>query len=114
MTSFRTLPIWVKFPELDLQFWTPRLLSRIASIIGEPKGVDKLTKDRVRLSYARLLIEVNAGKPLKDFIMLKGPNGELKKQLVDSEFRPFHCSRCSSFGHTPNRCALNVNTKSRI
>lgn len=58
--SLQTLPIWIKLPDLDLQFWTVNMLSRIASMVGKPCGIDKLTRDRVGLSYARIMVEVDA------------------------------------------------------
>lgn len=58
--SMQMLPIWIKLPDLALQFWTVNMLSRIASMIGKPCGIDKLTRDKVRLSYARIMVEVDA------------------------------------------------------
>lgn len=52
--SLQTIPIWIKLPALDLQFWTVNMLSRIASMIGHPCGIDKLTSDRI-ISYARIM-----------------------------------------------------------
>lgn len=63
------------FPYLDLQFWYARMLNHIANMIGKPYYVDKLTSSKERLSYARILIEVNAVVTLKQCIWLKGPNG---------------------------------------
>lgn len=105
--SLQALPVWIILPDLDLQFWTLHMLGRISSMVGKPRGIDKLTCDKVRLYYARLLLEVDASKPLKEFIMLKGQGGEVKKQAIVYEFRPYHCPKCSNFGHTPNRCPLN-------
>lgn len=84
------------------------MLSRIASMIGRPCGIDNLTKEKLRLSYVRLMVEVDASKPLKEFIMLKGRMGDIKKQLIEYEFRPFHCSKCMKFGHTAGRCSTVV------
>ncbi|KAF3674134.1 hypothetical protein FXO37_06553 [Capsicum annuum] len=32
----KTIPLWVRFPNLPLNYWGPRTLSRRASILGEP------------------------------------------------------------------------------
>lgn len=41
-SSLQSLPVWVNFMELDLQFWTPHLLSKISSMLGKSCSVDKL------------------------------------------------------------------------
>ncbi|KAI5678008.1 hypothetical protein M9H77_08958 [Catharanthus roseus] len=51
------------------------MLNHISNLIGKPYYVDKLTSSKERLSYARILIEVNAIVTLKQCIWLKGPNG---------------------------------------
>lgn len=89
-TSLQTLPIWIKLPDLELQFWTTNMLRKIESLIGRPYGIDNLTKDRVRF-YACLMVEVDASKLFKEFIMLKGTTEDLKKQPIKYEFRLVHC-----------------------
>lgn len=37
-SSLQTIPVWVKLPDLDLQFWTTHMLGRIASMVGKPCG----------------------------------------------------------------------------
>lgn len=67
-----------------------------------------MTKDKVRLSYACIMVEVDASNPLKEFIMLKGLDSVLQKQSIEYEFRPFHCTKCMKFGHTAGRCPTAV------
>lgn len=57
-SRLQILPVWIKLPDLDLQFWTSHMLGRIASMIGKPCSVDKLTRDRIRLSYARVMVRL--------------------------------------------------------
>lgn len=74
--SLQHLLIWVAFPELDLQFWSSKMLSCIANMIGKLYYDDKLTYSKERLSYARVLIEVTVAAPSKIHILFKGPNRE--------------------------------------
>lgn len=39
-------------------------------------------------------------------MLLKGPDGIVRRQKVIYEFRPFHCSRCLRFGHLASRCGV--------
>lgn len=80
------------------------MLSKIASMIGMPCGVDRLTEEKTRLSCAQILIEIDDATPLKDYIMLKGHSGVSKKQVILYEFRPFHYTKCLKFGHLAGKC----------
>lgn len=50
-SSLQILPVWAKLPDLVLQFWTTHMLG---NMLGKPSGIDKLTNDKIRLSYARI------------------------------------------------------------
>jgi hypothetical protein len=52
------LPTKVKLPNLPLRCWTPLCLLKLASMIGKPIHCDVPTANMTRLSYARILIEV--------------------------------------------------------
>lgn len=97
-SSLQFLPVWIKLPDLDLQFWMTHMLGKIASMLGKPFGIDKLTNDKICLSYARIMVEIDARRPPKEFIMLKGPDGSVIKQRVIYEFKPLHCIKCHMFG----------------
>lgn len=82
LVSLDMVNVWVTLTDLDLQFWSEQMLSRIVSTIGKPKHTDKITgqigqrTEEGRLSYARVLVEMEARKPLKSKITLRGPKGE--------------------------------------
>lgn len=57
--SPNSIPIWVCLPNLDLDFWSIEAISRIASILGNPLRLDSVTEGFIRISYARVLVEVN-------------------------------------------------------
>lgn len=61
-----TIPLWVKFPKLPMSCWGKGSLSRIASVIGVPIYADECTAKQTRISYARMLIEVNITQLLPD------------------------------------------------
>ena len=52
-----SLPIWVKFYNIPLEYWTNTCLGYIASAVGKPLRLDSLTENRFRLSFARICIE---------------------------------------------------------
>uniref|UniRef100_A0A5B7BHC4 Uncharacterized protein n=1 Tax=Davidia involucrata TaxID=16924 RepID=A0A5B7BHC4_DAVIN len=71
------VPIWVRFPGLDLHFWAPKLIGRLASSIGSPMFTDHLTASRDKVSYARMCIKVDITKEMPNSIPIRWPDGEV-------------------------------------
>ncbi|XP_020253772.1 uncharacterized protein LOC109830821 [Asparagus officinalis] len=88
-------PVWIQLPGLRLNLWNAKSLSKISSVIGKPITTDKLTANRQRLAYARIL----------------GPNGKLIKQLVYYELKPKWCEICKQIGHDTKNCKRQINTQ---
>ncbi|XP_058765693.1 uncharacterized protein LOC131639209 [Vicia villosa] len=95
----RVLPIWVIFPQLPLYCWGERSIGKIASAIGKPLLTDECTSKKLRVSYARVLIEVDVTKQLRTQITIRDPQGEKMVQPVDYEWRPPYCTSCNKVGH---------------
>ncbi|XP_058768832.1 uncharacterized protein LOC131642624 [Vicia villosa] len=95
----RTLPLWVIFPHLPLVYWGEKSIGKIASALGKPITTDECTTKKLRVSYARALIEIDVTRELKTYINIRGPGGDLIKQDVDYEWRPPFCSKCNQMGH---------------
>ncbi|KAJ6969411.1 hypothetical protein NC653_034055 [Populus alba x Populus x berolinensis] len=75
------LPIWVRFPSLPLRCWTLLCLSKLASVSGKPIHCDDHTTNITRLSYARVLIEVDlTGRFAQLLSTLFSPNGSTLAQ----------------------------------
>jgi len=85
------LPLRVKFPSLPTSCWSRDSLSRIASVIGVPKYADECTTKQTRISFARILIEVNVTKPLPDKVTVIDPLGKTLQQSVVFEWKPDYC-----------------------
>lgn len=98
------VPVWVQFPSLPLEFWNVRALSKIASKLGSPKQADKLTISRDRVSYARVLVEIDVTQPLKEELCIIAPNGRQLTQEVRYEYVPKFCVFCKSIGHVQDKC----------
>ena len=59
-----SVPIWVHIHNIPLEYWNVEGLSHIASAIGRPLHVDRMTATCRRISYARICIEVSADQEL--------------------------------------------------
>ncbi|KAJ6926605.1 hypothetical protein NC651_010884 [Populus alba x Populus x berolinensis] len=103
-----TVLVWVKFPNLPLQCWSFKCLSKIASVLGKPVQSDMLTHTMFRLSYARVLVKVNLLSDLPYSIDINLPNDSLLKQQVIYETLPRFCKHCRTLGHLTSTCPKSV------
>ena len=103
-SEMSSVPVWIKLPCLPLKCWTSKCLSKIASQIGKPIQCDKLTANMERISYARVLVEVNLMEDLPSSIQIVLPNGSLLVQPVFFESLPLFCRKCSLIGHSTDNC----------
>ncbi|KAL2247925.1 UNVERIFIED_CONTAM: hypothetical protein Sindi_2644800 [Sesamum indicum] len=97
-------PVWATLPSLPLECWHPNALGKIGSKLGNPIAMDSLTLKMERVSYARILVEVDASKKLIDQVEFVMPNGITRKQPVAYEFTPKFCTECNRFGHLKETC----------
>ncbi|KAK4427376.1 hypothetical protein Salat_1506500 [Sesamum alatum] len=97
-------PVWAFLPSLPIECWNPNALGKIGSRVSNPIAMDYLTRKMERVSYARILVEVDVSKPLVDKVEFILPNGVTRKQPVVYEFTPRFYSECCKFGHLNDAC----------
>ncbi|KAL0423865.1 UNVERIFIED_CONTAM: hypothetical protein Sradi_0921300 [Sesamum radiatum] len=102
--SISLTPVWATLPSLPLECWHANALGKIGSKLGTPIAMDSLTLKMERVSYARILVEVDASKPLVDQVDFMLPNGVMRSQPVVYEFMPKFCTKCNRFGHLQASC----------
>ncbi|XP_019248632.1 PREDICTED: uncharacterized protein LOC109227894 [Nicotiana attenuata] len=95
----RAMPMWVTLPGLPIQCWAEENLGRIASCLGKPICTDKLTANCERVSYARVLIEMDITQPFPDDLHLELSDGKVRVQTTEYEWIPKFCQECNQFGH---------------
>ncbi|XP_059278818.1 uncharacterized protein LOC132033000 [Lycium ferocissimum] len=95
----RTMPLWVRFPNLPLNHWGPGPLSKIASRLGEPMFADECTKKQTYLSFARVLVDVDITQDLPREIVVTDENGQTFTQGVEFDWKPLFCKYCIQHGH---------------
>ena len=103
-----SVPVWVKFPNLPLKCWSLRSLSKISSLLGKPIQCDRLTASKGRISYARVLIEIDLREHLPVSVPIGLPNGHFIDQLVIFESLPQFCKTCNSIGHSSTNCGKST------
>lgn len=99
-----SMPIWIKLPELNLRLWDSEILSAIASVVGNPLKLDDHTAKETRLSFARILVEINADSDLPNETTISLHDGENLIQTIEYEWIPPRCKTCLCFGHSLENC----------
>nr|QIA97949.1 hypothetical protein AP_R.00g000450-v1.0.a3 [Amaranthus palmeri] len=102
----RVIPVWVRLPNLPLHCWGVDTLSRIVSAIGVPILADECTAKQLKVSYARVLVEVDVTQEFIKEIKVRENSGREFVQLAIPEWKPFYCSKCDKLGHN---CHGNAN-----
>jgi len=103
-TKLTTMPIWVRFPNLPLRCWSHICLSKIASMVGKPIHYDGPTTQMSRVSYARVLIEIDLLSDLPSTVTVILPNGNTLVQQLVYESLPRYYKQCKSLGHSTLTC----------
>ena len=100
---FDSVHVLIKLGRIPLELWTDAGLAVVASAIGKPLSVDLATKERRRLSYARICVELNVDNimPAEVTVNLRGEEFIV---TVTYEWKPKKCNLCRSFGHSQNTC----------
>ena len=99
-----SIPIWVKFFNIPLEYWTVTSLGYIASVVGIPMHLDTLTENHSRLSFARICIEVDVNCTFPKSALLDLGNGKYSTIRIEYPWVPQNCAHCKIFGHSLVKC----------
>ncbi|XVF45641.1 hypothetical protein PTKIN_Ptkin02bG0223100 [Pterospermum kingtungense] len=87
---------------LIVKKWKPGI-GYLASAIGMPLYMDKVTARWKRLAFARVCLEIKADQEIPNSIDLVLRN-KLVHVQVSVPWLPLHCSKCKIFGHANQNC----------
>nr|XP_009594786.1 uncharacterized protein LOC104091210 [Nicotiana tomentosiformis] len=102
--EMHTVPIWVKFSGLNFKYWSAKGLSKIGSLVGKPLMVDHNTEQKIGLSFARLLVEVNMDIALPEVVMFRNEMGNVVEQKVAYDWKLTVCKFCNKYGDSKEVC----------
>ncbi|KAK9756465.1 hypothetical protein RND81_01G099700 [Saponaria officinalis] len=100
----QTVPTWVRLHDLDLKFWGEGCLWKIASLIGDPIKLDDATSLKLRLGFARILVEVPLGEKCLDQIVFADEKDQIHEIKLSYDWKPVLCKKCKGFGHEEADC----------
>ncbi|XVE63525.1 hypothetical protein DITRI_Ditri07aG0027100 [Diplodiscus trichospermus] len=95
-SSFKVskLEVWVRFPNLPLEYFNEQVLMKIGRRIGRPLKVDTTTLSALRGRYARMCMEVDLEKPLLSTFQLRR-----RVHIIEYETLDLVCLSCGKYGH---------------
>lgn len=82
-----------------MHLWGVRSLNKIGRTLGKPLVTDECTTSKARVSYTRILVEVDVTQELLNTANIKDMEGRVIKQPIDYEWKPLFCGKCQKFGH---------------
>nr|GEU61976.1 hypothetical protein [Tanacetum cinerariifolium] len=110
-----TIHVWAKIRDVPLEAWTKEGISALASSLGKPIRMDKITAQKCkdvkgRVEYARVLVEFDVDKGFKEEICIQYMSKDnvirgTKKVKVEYVWKPHICSQCKVFGHRDEKCS---------
>lgn len=98
MRGIRTLPIWVKLPQFPLSLWVAKSPGKIGSVLGNPLFTYECTTNKLRVSYACILVDINIMKKTKELITIKNYDDKRIEKLIEYEWKPKFCETCQHIG----------------
>ncbi|KAL0288241.1 UNVERIFIED_CONTAM: hypothetical protein Sradi_7101600 [Sesamum radiatum] len=113
------VPVWVRLRHLPMQYWTEDGLSAVASGIGTPLYMDKITKDCLRLDFARVCVMLEYSSKLPKHLIVLSPILSEGKEVpikvdIEYEWLPLRCTHCCSLGHAVRACPELKEPKQRV
>ena len=73
--------------------------------------VDKFTKERSMIRYARILVEMEIIDNPPSVIYFVNEKGQVQEQHVEYDWLPTKCNNCKGYGHSMADCKKAVTNK---
>ncbi|XP_074305375.1 uncharacterized protein LOC141640494 [Silene latifolia] len=97
------VPVLVRLSGISLKFWG-NCLPRIAGLVGKYVKMDGAPAEKIRLSYARVMVELQMDQKLPEKVYFLDENGQLVMVPVEYEWKPISCTSCKGMDHDSNQC----------
>ncbi|KAL0002718.1 hypothetical protein SO802_016499 [Lithocarpus litseifolius] len=97
--TFSSSAVWIRLPELPIEYYEPEALKEIGAAIGHVLRIDARTVNGHRRRFARLCVQVKLEQPLIKTIMI----GKFAQSVMYEELNALCCS-CGRVGHKKDVC----------
>ena len=107
------VPTWIQVKGLELKYWGQRSLFKIVQQIGEPIQLDEATRNRSKLMYPRVLVEVRMNQEFPTDLMFINEFGLEVMLGIHYEWIPITCKNCAGLGHQADECRNKATVKQK-
>ncbi|KAF6162690.1 hypothetical protein GIB67_022349 [Kingdonia uniflora] len=107
--DLKTIPLWVIFKEIPEQFWNSDGLGLIASAVGKPMFLDKVTEENKKRAFARICVEVGADNILPKKVNVLVDEAYTIEIPAEYNWLLTKCEDCVLFGHNKTNCPVAAN-----
>ena len=106
--TLSSVAVWIRLPELPMEFYEPSALKKIGRAIGPVLRIDSHTASWERGRFARLCVQVNLDKPLVRKIFI----GKLEQCVLYEGINAL-CFSCGRIGHKLEACPYIVREQNK-
>ncbi|XP_075092374.1 uncharacterized protein LOC142172610 [Nicotiana tabacum] len=103
LECLNVIPLWVRFPNLPVGYWSTEVLSKLASVVSKPMYTDMNIAEMDRISFARVLVEADISHLLPSDIEIHTPVGVIH-QGIEYDWKSKYCIDYANIGHTTEEC----------
>lgn len=100
--------VWIRLPELHIDFYDRSVLKEIGSAIGPVLCIDNYTASGSKGNYARLCVQVDLEKPLINLMRF----GKCRQSVLYEGISVL-CFSCGRLGHTQDKCCYSIKQSER-
>lgn len=107
--SISSMVVWIRLPELPIEYYEPSVLREISEAIGPVLRVDTHAAAEARGRFSRLCVQINFDEPIVKLLRIGG-----KDQVVLYEGINSLCFSCGCVGHKSESCPYYVRTPEKV
>ncbi|XP_031115746.1 uncharacterized protein LOC116019614 [Ipomoea triloba] len=101
-SKFEKMAVWVRLPELSVEYFRNDTIKSILENVGKPLKLDRTTIAREKGRYARAAVEVDLNKLLISEVLVGN-----EVQIIEYEGLHVVCFGCGVVGHREQQCPHN-------
>ena len=101
--TFSFVAVWIRLPELPIEFYNPLVLREVGSAIGPILRIDSYTASGSSASFVRLCVQIDLSKPLVNVVR----GGRLQQKVMYEGISAL-CFCYGRLGHKPENCGFRV------